>query len=65
MFVVAFRMLKAYLMLCHGLHKHEFKMTPREDHSVNYLNRSLPTGILKTGKTSTKLSTTSELIGNK
>ena len=37
----------------------------REDHSVKNLNWRLPTGILKTGKISTKQPTTSRLTGNK
>ena len=57
MFVVGFRIQKVYLMLWVGLHVREFKMASlKEDHSVNNLNRRLPTGILKTGKTSAKLS---------
>ena len=57
MFVVGFRIQKVYLMLWVGLHVREFKTASlKEDHSVNNLNRRLPTGILKTGKTSAKLS---------
>ena len=42
-----------------ALHVHEFKMAPAKRKSF------LPTGILKAGKTSAKLPTTSRLIGNK